>query len=363
MATSEAGLVEQLVKGLTEALKQSKPSFQRPIKLSWFSGRPAKPGDPTVKEWLEEVDIYCRQCRIPESEKAQVVINHLKGTARDEIKCHSESGLSFDALGRLLHKHFGGGETFQSLHKAIYDRYQGEHETLMDFSRELIRLYDRILEIAPAAQKDSLKSLKDKALISQFVAGARGQSTRLELRRLELENPSKSFIEIRDLALEMFRDVERTPKARATQVRHVRSDQVQGSVEDYESAEEIEEICVNKIGTQSEQGQQTQEKILKSIQEMQGQIAKQQGQIDSLVNKISQLHLPDRGGNVTTEQPPSSLQREPVRCFRCKKLGHIKAQCRVKLPVSRNVSEGNSSRESTQQGVPVQHKQGGEASN
>ena len=58
MATSEAGLVEQLVKGLTEALKQNKPSpVQRPIKLSWFSGRPGRPGDPTVKEWHEEVEI------------------------------------------------------------------------------------------------------------------------------------------------------------------------------------------------------------------------------------------------------------------------------------------------------------------
>ena len=102
MATSEAGLVEQLVKGLTEALKQNKPApVQRPIKLSWFSGRPCRPGDPTVKEWLEEVEIYCRQCRVPESEKPQVVINHLRGTAREEVKCRGGSGLSFDALSKL----------------------------------------------------------------------------------------------------------------------------------------------------------------------------------------------------------------------------------------------------------------------
>ena len=51
-----------------------------------------------VKEWLEEVEIYCQQCKVPECEKAQVVLNHLKGTARDEIKCHGETGLEFKAL-------------------------------------------------------------------------------------------------------------------------------------------------------------------------------------------------------------------------------------------------------------------------
>ena len=84
MATSEAGLIEKLVLGLTEALQQgkSKPSAQRPIKLSKFYGKPTKVGDPTFREWLEEVDIYVEQCRIPEAERAQVIVRHLAGTMR-----------------------------------------------------------------------------------------------------------------------------------------------------------------------------------------------------------------------------------------------------------------------------------------
>ena len=63
---SEAGLVERLVSGLTEALKQNKATGQRPVKLERFKGKPVRAGDPTLTEWLEEVDVYCRQCRIPD---------------------------------------------------------------------------------------------------------------------------------------------------------------------------------------------------------------------------------------------------------------------------------------------------------
>ena len=136
MPDSESALVEQLVKGLTDALKQNRPTVQRPIKLACFSGRLVKPGDPTVKEWLEEVDIYCQQCKIPDADKAQVVLNHLKGTARDEIKCHGEAKLDFKVLEKLLHKHFGGWETVQSLHRAFYDRTQLEEELLLGFNQD-----------------------------------------------------------------------------------------------------------------------------------------------------------------------------------------------------------------------------------
>ena len=47
------------------------------------------------------------------------MLNHLKSTARDEIKCHGEAGLDFESLKKLLHKHFGGWETVPSLHKAF----------------------------------------------------------------------------------------------------------------------------------------------------------------------------------------------------------------------------------------------------
>ena len=119
-SNSEAGLVERLVSGLTEALKQSKVTGQRPVKLKQFKGKPVRAGDPTLTEWLEEIDVYCRQCWIPDTEKAQVIVNNLCRTARTEIKCNEGVSSDYEALVKLLRIHFGAGETLQSLQKALW---------------------------------------------------------------------------------------------------------------------------------------------------------------------------------------------------------------------------------------------------
>ena len=128
----------------------------------------------------------------------------------------------------------------------------------MDFSSALIRLYNRICEIAPVAQKESLRGLQEKTLTSQFVAGARGQSARLELRWLELANSNKTFNEIRDLALELFQDIERAPKPKYGQVRYLETEFLEG-FEDGLMLQSENEICINGLTAQTERtGQQQQ---------------------------------------------------------------------------------------------------------
>ena len=58
-------------------------------------------------------------------------------------------------------------ETVQSLQHAFYDRVQQDNESLVEFSRELIQL-----------DTQSLKALRDKSLIGQFVAGTKHPSLR-----------------------------------------------------------------------------------------------------------------------------------------------------------------------------------------
>ena len=355
MATPESALVEQLVKGLTDALKQSRPTVQRPVKLSCFSGRPVKPGDPTVKEWLEEVEIYCQQCKIPGSEKAQIVLNHLKSTTRDEIKCHGEAGLNFESLKKLLHKHFGGWETVQSLHKALYERVQLEDETLMDFSRALIRMYDRILEVASDSEKVSLQGLRDKVLIGQFVAGAKSQGVRLELRRLELSKSQQTFPELRDAALEIFRDLERAPKAKRAQTRQVVADC------DEETRDQGSDVFVNsamgskdpKHSTELQQMLQQQHQIIKCLQEQQAQLQKQQDQVLDLMKHLLRSQEPkvvDKGEVV------KPFGRKQLVCFSCKKPGHFKSSCPNR---DRSASTSNSGTPSPKATNPVTVHSGG----
>ena len=110
MATSEEGALVQLVSDFSDALKQSSSTRERPIKLDRFKGKPVSSGDPTLKQWLDEVDIYCRQCNIPEKDKARVVVDHLAGSARIEVKSREDVTSDYSLLVKL-HNQFGGGET------------------------------------------------------------------------------------------------------------------------------------------------------------------------------------------------------------------------------------------------------------
>ena len=90
------------VEALTESLKQSHQAvaetfagafknmkYQRAstVKLSKFSGRPKQSGDPTFKEWSDDINTYARQLDISKEEKLNVAIDHLGGDAKEEIRC------------------------------------------------------------------------------------------------------------------------------------------------------------------------------------------------------------------------------------------------------------------------------------
>ena len=107
----------KLVSELADALKQNNSTRERPIKLERFKGKPVRAGDPTLKEWLEEVDIYCRQCNIPEKGKAQVIVDHLAGPARIEVKSRDDVKSDYSLLVKLLYNQFGVGRPYNLCRK------------------------------------------------------------------------------------------------------------------------------------------------------------------------------------------------------------------------------------------------------
>ena len=342
MANAEAGLVERLVSGLTEAIKSNnRPTTQRAIKLSRFSGRPVKAGDPTILEWIDEVDIYCQQCHIPEKDKAQVVYNHLGGLARDEVKCNPDVKGDYKALVKLLNRQFGADETVQSLQKSLYERHQLEDESLMDYSRSLIRLYDRIIEAGSDGEKEGLKSLKDKVLISQFVAGAKTQGMRLELRRLELAKPGQSFGALQDAALDLFRDIDR-PKIKRGHVHQVGTASARDSGDSDQrdpcEDEQVNNVVVDGVAARTPRGDQfqllvqQQGEMLKCLKDQQAQLMRQQTQLTTLLEHM----LKGSGG----KQEGIGQGGRRVICFRCKRPGHVKANCRVRIGDTGKSPEG-----------------------
>ena len=103
-----------------------------------------------------------------------------------------------------------------SLYAEFYSRMQSEGETLVEYSRGLIRLHQRIESTAPTvAERQALAVLADGALKHQFVIGVRDEWVRHELGRLLLRSADRPFIAVREEALCLRCEEE----ARAVQMR------------------------------------------------------------------------------------------------------------------------------------------------
>ena len=128
-----------------------------------------------------------------------VLVDYLGGCAKEEVLYHhNEVRRDFGALVSLLPRIIGPLETVMSLYAEFYSRMQSEGETRAEYSRALIRLYQRIEGAAPTmAECQALAVLGDGALKHRFVVGVRDGWARHELRRLILRLADKPFIVVR----------------------------------------------------------------------------------------------------------------------------------------------------------------------
>ena len=85
----------------------------------------------------------------PEEEQAMTLLDHLGGSARDEVLCHPLSvRQDLASLTTLLRVRFGPPESIASLNAAFHSRCQLEGESLAEYSRVLMRIHDRMEQSA-----------------------------------------------------------------------------------------------------------------------------------------------------------------------------------------------------------------------
>ena len=164
-----------LVVSFVQALQGVRPA-PAPTPLQRFLGHPESPGDPTIDEWLLDFDVFVRQCGVPEGERTcLMLIDYLGCRARQEALCQpDEARRDFRALVPVLRRGFGPWETVGSLSAEFYSWMQSKGETLAEYSRILIRLYQRIEGAAlTVAQRQVLAALGDDALKHQSVVCVR----------------------------------------------------------------------------------------------------------------------------------------------------------------------------------------------
>ena len=164
-------------------------------KIDRFKDKPVHASDPTIEEWIRDVE--CQLCtRKLEGEPAVLfVLDHLAGKARLEMlgRFENASKTNVQDIFEALRKTFGDGDTKPQLLQKFFSYTQQPNEDLVTLSLKLLEMFDRI------AKDDSNFSTSKSVILKDRLAEAvRDEGLKRELRRLNTENSTLSFFKLRD---------------------------------------------------------------------------------------------------------------------------------------------------------------------
>ncbi|PIK40530.1 hypothetical protein BSL78_22616 [Apostichopus japonicus] len=264
-------------------------------RLQKFTGPPYRAGELSLLEWLEEFETIVSPFNPTGEEKARQLIEHLGGAAKEEVKCMGETERNdYDEIVAALKMCFGAHESVQSLRGSFHNRVQQEQESLSDFSRALKRLYSKMEMAAPTdKEKNALRHLRDGALRSQFVQGARDTWVRRELRRIDMATNDKSFDVMRQEVLTLFQESEQLQSP----VRMTRAREAQVELQKEAKPDQIVPDSDLLAG---------QKNLADAVERLSGELA-----------------------TIKSKLPgPSRTPLSEIVCFKCNSKGHIAANCR-----------------------------------
>lgn len=244
-------------------------------KLEKFRGRPTKPLDPGVEDWIADAKAACHNKGLSPKDQAAYLIEHLGGNARLEVLGRGEV-VSTDPsqIFAVLVRVFGDGDSLPEQQQLFYSYKQKEGEDLVSCSLALVKIFDRIVQLDP-----SFLPGRDTQLKNRLAEAVIDDSLRMELRRLNAEHPKLSFFDARDRVMKLT-----SSQGKST----------------------VKEVTVREVTAGND--------LQKMVQQQSAQIAAQQKQIESLV---AAMKTPDLKGN----------QRKIRKCWLCDSTDHVKKDC------------------------------------
>ncbi|XP_072173961.1 uncharacterized protein [Diadema setosum] len=250
-------------------------------RLEVFKGKPVKPGDPTVQDWIIDMKSQLAVRNLGTSEQAAFVRDHLGGNARREILGRGDAvAEDVKEIFATLEKVFGSGDSLPVQLQKFFSYQQAPAEGLLECSLQLVTLYDRICFL-----DGSYKGSKTETLKGRLAETVCDEGLRRELRRLNTESPDLDFFELRDRALNWF-GLSRKPKA----------------------------------ATLQETSTSEKASILDILKRQGDLLEKQQRQIEALTAERS--------------------SRPRITCYYCGKTGHIQRQCKKRMADLNRANEG-----------------------
>lgn len=296
--------------------------INRDRKVTKFSGRPSNENEPTVEEWIDDVQQHIK-CMTSTEEKLQFINDHLQGKAKDEIRVRADSEkTSVEQIFEILKSVFQDADTVAHIQQLFYQRDQKKDESLQDYSLQLLKLVDRLIKKGSGVIGDKNLMLKER-----FIDGVSDFQLRREMRRFSRDHPDCSFHAFRQ---EILRWTEDGTTRKASVVTS--------------SGIETAEVNAGKTEVKSNSEQPSQE-LLKLIQGQQELITKQQQQLEllaSLMKENSSLEKRQQPYTNRTRGFPRSRGYNrgmrgrgrgqgqgprSVKCFNCNEEGHYARQC------------------------------------
>lgn len=302
--------------------------FAENRKLRTFSGRPKNDGDPSIDDWIDDLDIAFSARGRTDAQKVDLIYNHLEGQAKEEIKFRADIRHDPEAILECLRSAFGNPESIITLQQRFFERQQRESETIREYSYVLLELYQAVIKKDNTVFPD-----KERTLCERFVNGLHDKYMRKEAKRLFRRKFDKiDFYHLRDEMILLSEEEE----FESTQVSPCEtkktSDRPQSVISDHPS-----------LNTKSSDAPSTDD-LLKIIQAQQKQIDSLTGYMKDSENKQQTMerHTTQTPIDRFTNPNESSTERRSnqypmdrqafnrsVYCYGCGRQGHIQKNCRA----------------------------------
>ena len=192
--------LEQQVKQLQDELKEAKEQdkAKKPMFVTKDKKLPRYNGTGDVEEWIEEIEVYCESRNLQDAQCVDVMMEHLTGIAKDEVRCREATQRETDEqIKGILRDAFGEKSTVGQLWTKFHSRRQAAKENVLEFSIALMKLLDRI------AKLDQTLTDKGPLLKSRFTEGLKDEGLRRDAVRLDLDHPDWDFFTLRKRVLQI----------------------------------------------------------------------------------------------------------------------------------------------------------------
>jgi hypothetical protein len=167
---------------------------KKPKKFSGLEGN--------VSDWILDMKSFLGSRPFKSCEKVEHVLDSLEHPAKTEVKLQLDiRNTTVDKLFDVLKKTFGVRESPVELERKFFDRNQKPNESLNEYSYALIELLFPLQEFHIRFKDD-----QDKYLNEKLADGVRNVNLKRELKRINLENPTIKFWELRSRGLRWLED-------------------------------------------------------------------------------------------------------------------------------------------------------------